>query len=207
MSPFHAPSLFTFLSYLEYEFGIFHPRGGVGSITPKMATIAENLGVEIRVSEPVDEILFEGKRAVGVRTEKGIYSADKIVMNADFASGMTGLVPNNLRKRWSDKKIAEKSYSCSTFMLYLGIDRTYDTPHHQIYASADYEGNLRDISEHRITWDDPSIYVQNACVTDSTLAPEGYSTLYVLVPVTNVHESIDWDSHKQRFRELSLIHI
>ena len=76
------------------------------------------------------------------------------------------------------------------------------SPHHQIYASSDYEGNLRDISEHRITWDDPSIYVQNACVTDPSLAPEGCSTLYVLVPVANTDESIDWNSHKQQYRNV-----
>ena len=202
MSPFHAPSLFTFLAYLEYEYGVFHPKGGVGAITPKMAAIAENLGAEIRLSEPVEEVLFEGKKAVGVRTEQGVYSSEKIVMNVDFATGMTGLIPNKLRKRWSDKKIANKEYSCSTFMLYLGVDRIYETPHHQIYASADYEGNLKDISEHRITWSDPSLYVQNACVTDPSMAPDGCSTLYVLVPVPNVHDSLNWDSQKDKFRDV-----
>ena len=123
-------------------------------------------------------------------------------MNVDFATGMPGLIPNKLRKRWSDKKIANKEYSCSTFMLYLGVDRIYETPHHQIYASADYEGNLKDISEHRITWSDPSLYVQNACVTDPSMAPDGCSTLYVLVPVPNVHDSLNWDSQKERFRDV-----
>ena len=52
------------------------------------------------------------------------------------------------------RRKSKQKYSCSTFMLYLGVNRTYDTPHHQIYASADYEGNLKDISENRITWDD-----------------------------------------------------
>ena len=78
-------------------------------------------------------------------------------------------------------------------MLYLGTDRTWDQPHHQIYASSEYESNLEDITKHRITWEDPSVYVQNACVTDPSLAPEGCSTLYVLVPVPNVHDSINWN--------------
>ena len=30
MSPFQAPSLFTILAFLEYEYGIYHPIGGVG---------------------------------------------------------------------------------------------------------------------------------------------------------------------------------
>ena len=40
--------------------------------------------------------------------------------------------------------------------------------------------------------EDPSFYVQNACVTDPSLAPPGHSTLYVLVPVGNLAGGIDW---------------
>ncbi|MDP7033919.1 MAG: phytoene desaturase family protein [Planctomycetota bacterium] len=145
MSPFQAPSLFTFLAFLEYEFGIFHPRGGLGSITETMAKIGREKGVRIRLSESVESLCFEGKRVVGVRTNRGGYSCDRVVMNADFATGIRKLVPNRLRKKWSDEKIETKRYSCSTFMLYLGIDRVYDTPHHQIYASAHYHRNLNDI--------------------------------------------------------------
>jgi len=202
MSPFQAPSLFTILAYLEYEHGIFHPRGGLGKITSKMAEIAEKMGVVIKLSEPVEELIFEGKRVVGARTPDNTYSAERVVMNADFATGIKQLVPNKLRKKWSNSKIEAKSYSCSTFMLYLGVDRLYDTPHHQIYASSDYQRNLKDITEHKVTWEDPSVYVQNACVTDPSLAPKGCSTLYVLVPVTHTHDSIDWDTIKHEYRDV-----
>ncbi|MDP6906282.1 MAG: phytoene desaturase family protein [Candidatus Thalassarchaeaceae archaeon] len=202
MSPFHAPSLFTILAYLEYEYGIFHPKGGLGKITEKMAEIALEMGVEIRLSEAVEELLFENKKVVGVRTPKGNYKSDCVVMNADFASGMKALVPDKMRKKWSNKKLEKKSYSCSTFMLYLGLDNKYDTPHHQIYASSEYQNNLEDIVKHRVTWDDPSFYVQNACITDPELAPKGCSTLYILVPVTHMHESVDWDEIKVKFRDL-----
>ena len=52
-----------------------------------------------------------------------------------------------------------------------------------------------------VTWDDPSVYVQNASITDDSLAPDGHSTIYVLVPVPNQHESIVWDDIKADFRE------
>ena len=57
---------------------------------------------------------------------------------------------------------------------------------------------------HKVTWNDPSLYVQNACVTDPSLAPEGCSTLYVLVPVPNVDESIKWDDIKDDYRDVIL---
>ncbi len=202
MSPFQAPSLFTILAYLEYESGIFHAKGGLGSISEKMMKIAQNMGVEFIMGESVDEVLFSGKKAIGVKTKNAEYRGKKIIINADFASAMVNLIPNKLRKKWSNKKLANKTYSCSTFMLYLGVNKKYDEPHHQIYASADYHTNLDDVVNHKITWNDPSLYVQNACITDPSLAPEGCSTLYVLVPVPNVTENIDWKIHKNKYRDV-----
>ncbi|MDP6843921.1 MAG: phytoene desaturase family protein [Candidatus Thalassarchaeaceae archaeon] len=204
MSPFKAPSLFTILAYLEYEYGVFHAKGGLGTITQRMGEIARELGVEIRLNEPVEEFIFEGKTVVGVKTEKGIYHAERYVMNVDFATGMKDLIPNELRKRWSNKKLEKKSYSCSTFMLYLGVDKLYDVDHHQIYAAKDYQKNLREVTEHKVSWDDPSVYVQNACITDPSMAPDGHSTVYVLVPVSNQHPNIKWDDIKHDFRDVVL---
>ena len=203
MSPFNCPSLFTMLAFLEYEYGIFHPLGGLGSVSERMASIAQDLGVTFRMNEAVESVVMDGKTIKGVRTAEGEFLADRVIMNADFANGMTQLFPDSVRKKWSDKKIDQKKYSCSTFMLYLGVDRTYDDlPHHQIYASANYEQNLEDIEKHhKITWEDPSVYVQNACVTDPQLAPEGCSTVYALVPVSHVHENIDWSKEKDAYRD------
>ncbi len=205
MSPFNCPSLFSILSFMEYEYGVFHPIGGCGAIPRAMARAAEEMGVEVRLGEEAREIRFRGRRAVGVRTEQGDYAADALVINADFARAMTRLVPDRLRRRWSDRKIAAKQFSCSTFMMYLGLDgRNDDLAHHTIYLAEDYRRNLDDIERRHVLTDDPSFYVQNACVTDPTLAPPGMSTLYVLVPVSHQHPNIDWSVEAPRFRDLAL---
>ena len=202
MSPFHAPSLFTILAFLEYEHGIFHAKGGLGSITARMGEIAREMGVMFELETEVDEVILEGKTVKGLRTKNVDYMAEKVIMNADFGHAMTTMIPNQKRKKWSDEKLQQKSYSCSTFMLYLGVDKLYDEPHHQIYASADYENSLKNIDNHKIPWNDPSIYVQNACVTDPSMAPDGQSTLYVLVPVPNTDPSIVWEGEKEEYSEL-----
>ena len=150
-------------------------------------------------------MLVERGEAVGVRTSKRKLPADAVVMNADFADAMRTLVPGQHRRKWTDKNIAGKRFSCSTFMLYLGIEGRYDdVSHHTIYLAENYRQNLRDIEElHRLS-SEPSFYVQNASVTDSTLAPEGHSTLYVLLPVTHESEHVDWTAEAPRIRELAL---
>ena len=121
MSPFNCPSLFTILAFLEYEYGIFHPTGGLGSVPVRMAEIAKEMGVQFRLGEAVEEVIMDGKTAVGVRTEKGTLMADRVIVNADFANAMTSIVPNKARKRWTDKKLESKKYlvrhSCSTLVL------------------------------------------------------------------------------------------
>ena len=204
MSPFTCPSLFSILSFLEYEYGVFHPTGGCGAITENMARCAQALGVRIATDSPVREIVFDGRRATGVRTDQGVVSFDAVVVNADFARAMTTLIPDRLRRRWTNAKIGGKRFSCSTFMLYLGIEGTYELPHHNIYISRDYERNLREIERDHVLSGDPSVYVQNSGVTDRTLAPKGHSTVYVLVPVTHQHENVDWEKAKARFRALAL---
>lgn len=205
MSPFQCPSLFSILSFLEYEHGVWHPIGGCSRVSERMAEIAESLGVTIRLGEPVASVELKGRKVTALQTAQGEYRADAFVVNADFADWMTKTIPNDSRRRWSDAKLAKKQYSCSTFMLYLGIEGTYeDIPHHNIHISRDYDRNLREIEQDHVLSEDPSFYVQNASVTDSSLAPRGHSAIYVLVPVTHQHENVDWSQESDRFRDLAL---
>lgn len=201
MSPFQCPSLFTILAFLEYEYGVFHPTGGCAAVSEKMADVARDMGVDIRLSEPVEQLHFDGRKAVGLRSHTGNHEFDALVINADFAHAMQQLVPDRLRRRWNNRRLERSKYSCSTFMMYLGIDGRYDDlPHHTIYIAQDYEKNLDEIDRLKILSEDPSFYVQNAGVTDNTLAPRGMSTLYVLVPVAHQGSNIDWTKQSQAFR-------
>ena len=206
MSPFRCPSLFTILAFMEYEYGVWHPRGGCGAVMARMADVATQLGVRIRLREPVEEILFEGNRAVGIRTAHETRWVDALVVNADFAQAMSRLVPDRLRRRWSDRRIAQKQFSCSTFMLYLGIEGELpELAHHTIYLAKDYRRNVAEIEAGLVTPTEASMYVQNASVTDNTLAPPGCSTLYVLVPVGHRKPGgIDWDREQPGFRQKTL---
>ena len=206
MSPFKCPSLFSILSFLEYEHGVFHPRGGCGQVSQRMGELARERGVEIRLGEAVTGFQFSGRQPTEVITDRGRYPADAVVINADFAQAMQTLVPDSLRRRWTDRRISRKKFSCSTFMLYLGIRGQYDNlPHHTIHLADDYGRNLRQIETDFQLPDAPSFYIQNASVTDDTLAPAGHSGLYVLVPVPHMHQNVQWDAATiAKFRELTL---
>lgn len=203
MSPFQCPSLFTILSFLEYDHGVFHPIGGCARVSERMGEIAQEMGVEIRLGEEVQEILFSGKRAIGLATDRGRQTFDALVINADFAQAMTKLVPEDVRPKWNDHKIETRKYSCSTYMLYLGVRGKVDAPHHSIYFSNEYVKNIEDIAINYKLPDDPSFYLENPCITDPSMAPEGMSSLYLLIPVSHMHETINWTQETMRFREVA----
>lgn len=208
MSPFQCPSLFSILAFLEYEHGVHHPIGGCGRVSQRMAEIVEELGGEVHLGEPIESLAFDGRRVKGVVTATGEHPVDAMVINADFAQAMTELAPDHLRRRWKDKRLARAKYSCSTFMIYLGMEG--DLPglaHHTIYLAPEYEKNLEDIEHGRPLDENCSVYVQAATQTDPSLAPPGCSTLYVLVPTANLGASegrIDWAEEPKRLRRIVL---
>jgi phytoene desaturase len=205
MSPFQCPSLFSILSFLEYEHGIWHPTGGCNALTQGMARVAQELGVVIRLQEPVESVLFEGRRAAGVKTANSEVRADAVVVNADFSYAMTKLVPPLQRRKWTDNTIASKRFSCSTFMLYLGVEGRFDQlAHHNIYVAEHYRQNLDEIENQHVLSEDPSFYIENPSRTDPTMAPAGHSALYVLIPVSHQHPNIDWNRERDRYRQVAL---
>ncbi|RYI97935.1 MAG: phytoene desaturase, partial [Acetobacteraceae bacterium] len=166
------------------------------------------LGVDIRLNSPVDQVTFKGRRAVGVDAGGAHHAADAVVVNADFAHSMPKLVPDALRKHWPDQKIKAARYSCSTFMLYLGIEGSLpDLAHHTVLLSEEYRKNIHQIETGEIP-DVPSLYVHNPSVTDPGMAPPGHSSLYVLVPVPNMRDAeahgFDWEVEAKRYRRLAL---
>ncbi|HZH53822.1 MAG TPA: phytoene desaturase family protein [Microvirga sp.] len=204
MSPFQCPSLFTILSFLEYEHGVYHPIGGCGAVSDAMASVARRMGVEIRLNTPVDRILYEGGEATGIQAGGERIGAGAVVVNGDFGHAMRRLVPEEMRPRWRDAKLGRAKLSCSTLMLYLGIEGGVgDLAHHTILLARKYERNIHEITE-GILSEEPSVYVQHAGATDPSVAPEGHTSLYVLVPVPNLRCRIDWTREAPRYRRVIL---
>lgn len=207
MSPFKCPSLFTILPLIEYEYGLWHVTGGLNQLVHAMATACAEMGASVQCSSPVEAIEFHGKRAVGVRVAGRTIKHDHVLINADAPWAIKNLIPSSLRRglgAWTDKRLDGMDYSCSTYMLYLGLKKPVDLPHHTIYISGDYYRNITDISDNGRLSPDPSLYICNPSAMDPSLAPAGCSALYVLVPTPNLKAGIDWQAEDSPLRERAL---
>jgi phytoene desaturase len=200
MSPWKCPALFSILSYIEYAHGIYHIEGGLCQISVAMAKVFEEEGGTLQLGAEVAEVCYEGKKVSGVRLADDTFlPCDELVVNADYAQARSTIFGKNST---SAVQLKKKKFSCSTFMLYLGLDKVYeDEPHHHIIFADDYAANVADIqSESRVS-DDMSIYVRNSSINDKTVAPEGHSQLYILCPTINNRNGYPWEENQAAYRE------
>lgn len=203
MSAWECPAAFAMIAYVEHEYGIWHVIGGLNTISQAMAKIFEKKGGKIYLNSKVNKIVNEGKKVKGVKLYNGEFvAADHVVVNADFSYAVTNLMDKNYVKKYSERKLKKKKYSCSTFMIYLGVKKIYKhLAHHNVFFSKNYKENVDDIFKNKKLPRYISFYIQNASITDDTLAAANKSTIYILVPVPNLRADIDWDLEKYSFRD------
>jgi phytoene desaturase len=202
MSPWDCPGLFAIIPYIEHAMGVYHPMGGLSRISESMAELATRNGAEVHLEAPVRRVVVDDRKATGVELESGdVVTGDDVVLNADFGYAMTHLFEPGVLRKYTPARLKRMRISCSTFMLYLGLDTKYDLPHHTICFADDYRSHIEAVSREGGLTEDFSFYVRDATATDPGLAPEGGSALYILVPVPNARAGIDWEDERGSYRE------
>jgi phytoene desaturase len=210
LHPTTCSSVFSVIAFLELAFGVWHPRGGFRALADAMAKAFVDLGGTLRYRADVRQVVVEGGVARGVTLTTGeTLRARHVVVNADWAAAKQRLIAPQDRPSQSDASIEKLAYSCSTFMLYLGLDRVYeDIPHHAIYLSkAATRTDRASLEDHALDETDPPFYVCNPCVTDASGAPAGHSTLYVLVPCPNTGRSVNWQEKAAPYADFIVNHL
>ena len=205
MHPTLSASVFSLIPYLEMAFGVWHPRGGFRALAQSIAQAIQDLGGKIQASTPVQQVWIEQGQVRGVKLESGErVTADAVVVNADFAQAVQTLLPTSAQGKYTARYFAHKQFSCSTFMLYLGLNRQYDfLPHHQLYLSDHILQRGRPfIDDSALDEVNPPFYVCNPTPVDASNAPEGHSTLYVLVPIPHTGYQVNWKDKAQSYRDL-----
>ncbi len=91
---------------------------------------------------------------------------------------MSMLFDSDSLRRHKPESVRRRQFSCSTFTMYLGLDRAYDTEHHMIVFARNYKKNLADITQRKVTSDDISIYVRNSGNRQFIGAGRTFGSLY-----------------------------
>lgn len=183
-SPYNTPALYSLMSHIDFEMGVFYPREGIMGIPRAFEKIAQKNGATFRYQTPVNKIIIDNGKVTGVELNDGtILAADIVVSNADIHHTETALLEETHRTYdkdyWKDKTMAP-----SAFILYLGVKGKIDSlTHHNLIFSEDWRENFRQIFDDPMLPTDPSLYVCCPTKSDPMLAPENCENLFVLVPI------------------------
>jgi len=137
-----------------------------------------------------------GKQATEVETHSGWRERfDAVASNADIMHSYKDLLSGSKRGADYSRSLSRKSFSPSLFVVHFGIEGSWPgIPHHMILFGPRYKGLLDDIYDHGVLPQDFSIYLHHPTVTDPSMAPEGMSTFYALVPVAHMGKlAVDWE--------------
>ena len=201
-NPFNAPSVYLMIPYLEKSGGVWFTKGGMYSLVKAFEKVFLDLGGQIHLQSEVEKIVIEQMQAIGIQSKGEFHQADIVVSNAHFAHTHLDLIKQNHRKKWTNKRVTNLSYSMSAFLLYIGVRKTYSNLlHHTLILSKRYKGLIEDIFDKKILADDFSIYLHTPTKSDTSMAPEGCESMYVLIPVPNLDSPINWTEKKDEYKE------
>ncbi len=181
-SPKNTPALYNIMSHVDFNLGVYYPDGGMGAVVDGLVELGEELGVEY-VTDCEVEGITRGRDGFIVDTATGEYRPDRVVANADYGHVERELLPEHERQ-YDDDYWDSRTYAPSAFLLYLGIEGDIDPlEHHTLVLPRDWDGHFEQIFDLPSWPDEPAYYICAPSVTDDSVAPEGHSNLFVLVPL------------------------
>lgn len=197
ISPFDGPNIYTLVPVVSQLYGLWHLKGGMYSFINALSKLIYELGGKINTNVNVKEILFLEDKAIGIKTNNGIEKADIIVCNADFPYAMKNLVKNEYYKdEYTDKKLSEMKYSCSTFIIYLGLRKKYpQLSVHNIYVSENFRENIESAFIGTLP-ENPSLYIYCPSRIDRSMIKNDGDCINIMLRVPNLFfDNIIWDEH------------
>jgi phytoene desaturase len=182
-TPENTPAMYSLMNYADMALGTWYPMGGMTKIIEGMISLAEELGVKIRLGEEVKQIYVPNGHATKVVTNKGEYVADVVVGGADYHHVEQNLLDERVRQ-YSEKYWDKRVMAPSSLLFYLGINkRLKGLLHHNLFFDKDFKQHAVEIYEQPAWPTNPLFYVCAPSVTDASVAPEGCENLFVLIPL------------------------
>lgn len=202
-NPFKITSIYLLIHWLERKWGVHFVKGGTTALVEAFVKLLKNKGANIHFNSSVKKIETQRRKVIGVHTtDERFYPAEVVVSNADPVRVYRDMLGPELRKKHTDKRLNRKDHSMSLLVAYFGTKKTYpDLAHHTIILGPRYKGLLTDIFTHKKLADDFSLYLHAPTRTDSSMAPPGQETFYVLSPVPNNESGINWKEQGERYKE------
>ena len=181
-APHNTPAIYNMMSHVDFNLGVYYPENGLSSVVDACVELGEELGVEYVTGAEATEILNR-RDEFTVETEAGTFDTDFVVSNADYAHTEQELLPEHERQ-YDEEYWDSRTYSPSAFLLYLGVEGDVEPlEHHTLVFPTDWNHHFEQIFDDPAWPEDPAYYLCVPSKTDDSVAPDGHSNLFALVPI------------------------
>ncbi|MDW8074738.1 MAG: phytoene desaturase family protein [Bacteroidota bacterium] len=195
-SPYRSPATLLVIPYLEFAHGGWYPDGGLYRIVETIVAALRERNVSLLTGVSVEQILHHNGQVTGVRLANGeMIPADVVAYNGD-ASTADALLGRPLRWR----RLPERSMSGVVFLVGLKRRLPEDIHHHTIVFSSDYQREFRELVEDAVFPTEPTVYLNVTSKTDTTVAPPGGETLFIMANAP-ARTDIPWAEMTQQLWE------
>ena len=179
----NTPALYSMMNYADLVLGTWYPMKGMNEIVRAMVSIAEDKGAKIFPGHEVQKIITKNGAATGLQTNKGLFSADLLISNADYEYTDQQLLDKDART-YSPSYWQTRTMSPSSLVFYIGLNRKVpDILHHNLFFDEDFELHAKEIYKTPRWPAKPLFYVCCPSKTDASVAPENGENLFFLMPV------------------------
>lgn len=193
ISPYSSPSIYNIIPTITQYQGLYHIKGGMYAYIKALEKLVIKKGGIIHKSSPVNKILFKNNKANGIIVNGQKLYSDIVVCSSDYSYSIKNLIKDQKVKNLI-KPINNLEYSCSTFILYLGLNKKYSNLNvHNIYINTKFKENLN------LTFDgflpkDISMYIYCPSSIDDSICPKNCETINVIVRVPNtLYDKVSWN--------------
>lgn len=183
-SPFEVPAIYSLMSYLDFESGVFYPAGGMASLASDLVDLGDTTNIRYHLNTAVKSIDTINGTAMGITlADNSKKTADIIVSNADLHFTETQLVPK-VDQSFPEGYWAKRQSGPSALTISLGVKgKLPRLLHHSLFFSSEWAENFKSIYHDRKVPSQPSFYVCNPTKSDKSMAPPGYENLFILIPL------------------------
>lgn len=195
VNPYTNSNLYTLIPSISSMYGLWYIKGGMYNYILSLEKLIKEFKGEIKLNKEVNKILIKKDRVVGVKCDDKMYEADIVVCNADYPYAIKSLFKNNINElNYNNKNIDNKDYSCSVFIIYLGLSKKYENLKvHNIYINDNFREGIESAFRGYIP-KQPSLYIYSPSSIDESMCPKGCSVVNIMVRVPNLKfKDIKWD--------------
>jgi phytoene desaturase len=187
--PYQAPATLNIIPHLEFNQGVYLPHGGMHSISQSIYKLAMDLGVVFHFNSPVEEIIIENQKAIGVKVAGNRITADLVLSNMDMVNTYHKLLP----KKLAPQKLLNQPKSSSALIFYWGIRHSFkELGLHNIFFSENYPEEFAHIFRKGSIYHDPTVYINITSKYEKGDAPAGGENWFTMINVPN-NTGQDWD--------------